>query len=473
MHPVLVEERNPYLHGKYAPVTAETVATDLSVIGELPTDIRGLFVRNGPNPHLTPKGRYHWFDGDGMLHGVFFENGKAHYRNRYVRTEAFERERAAGEPVWGGLRESARHNPPDMPFKDTANTDVIYFNGHLVPLWYISGKPYKVDPMTLETLGVDDFGGRRTGNVSAHSKTDLATGELLFFDYGPKPPFMTYGVVGADGILKHFVPIDLPGARLPHDMTFTANYSILHDFPVMLDERALKAGHWAAKFDRELPARFGVIPRYGASDEIRWFEASPCYIYHSINAWEDGDSIVMVACRTANPLPPLIEGEPELVRMMRYLKLDFETWRWTFNLSTGQTTEEKLCDRNTEFPSMNLFHRARPSRYSYHGHFSTEPTFSFDGLMKFDTETGREQMFFFGPGRYGSEPQFAPRIGSTEEDDGYVLSFVHDENDESSEVIVLDARNFTAPPVARVRVPVRVPLGFHGTWVDGTLLPNS
>ena len=213
---------NPHLMGGYAPVDTEISASDLEVIGEIPSDLQGLYVRNGPNPQHAPAGRCHWLDGDGMLHAIHFRDGTATYRNRWVRTTGFERERAAGRTLYTGMIEPSAGNPQDgvhrdhyRSLKDTANTDVVFHNGNLLALWYLAGEPYRIDPATLETVGPAEWDGARQGCVSAHAKVDEATGELLFFDYGPEPPYMWYGVVSADGTLRHFVPVPLPGARLP------------------------------------------------------------------------------------------------------------------------------------------------------------------------------------------------------------------------------------------------------------------
>ena len=215
---------NPYLMGGYAPVDTEIGAEDLEVIGEIPADLNGLYVRNGPNPRFTTEGRYHWFDGDGMLHAIHLRDGTATYRNRWIRTDGFAADGAARRALWKGVAEDRGDNPDDgsrLRLKDTANTDVVFHNGNLVALWYLAGEPYRMDPLTLETVGKEDWQGTRQSCVSAHAKVDQRTGEFLFFDYGPVPPYMSYGVVSPDGVLKHFVPIDLPGARMPHDMAIT------------------------------------------------------------------------------------------------------------------------------------------------------------------------------------------------------------------------------------------------------------
>ncbi|HEY7833756.1 MAG TPA: carotenoid oxygenase family protein [Ktedonobacterales bacterium] len=470
VHFALETQQNPYLLGMYTPVDLEITAEDLEIIGELPADLNGVYVRNGPNPRYVMSGRYHWFDGDGMMHAVHIHDGKVTYRNRWIRTSAFEREQAAGQSVWTGLLEPLGNNPPEAPIKDTGNTDVVFHNTQLLALWYLAGKPYKLDPITLETKGVEDFGGKLRNNVSAHAKVDERTGEMMFFDYAQRPPYMTYGVASADGKLAHCVPIDLPGPRLPHDMAVTEHYSILLDLPLFADPAALRQGRYRIEFHRELPSRFGIIPRYGASASIRWFEANPCYLYHTINAWEEGDEIILQGCRVKRPSPPEGETGGTLERMLAYLRLDAHLYRWRFNLKTGAVREGPLDDENTEFPTINTWQLGRPSRYAYNVHISERPTLLFDGLVKYDTVTGQSTTHWFGAGRYGSEAPFAPRADAKDEDDGYLLTFVYDERDDVSELLILDARDVAAAPLARVRIPQRVPIGFHACWVPESRL---
>jgi carotenoid cleavage dioxygenase-like enzyme len=463
---------NPYLEGPFAPTHEEVTITDLEVVGEIPTDLNGVYVRNGPNPQFEPRGRYHWFDGDGMVHAVHVSDGSATYRNRWIRTGGFEREREAGTTLWRGIIEPWRDNPPGEPEKDTANTDVIFHNERLLALWYRAGKPYALDPVTLETLGAQDFDGTLRCEVSSHAKVDERTGELCFFDYGLKPPYMRYGVVAADGVVRNFVGIDLPAPRLPHDMAITERYSILMDLPLMNDPKASKAGRYKLFFDRETPSRFGVIPRYGKAEDVRWFEAEPCFIYHSVNAWEEGDVIVMDVCRVKRP-EPRSDLDGPLAQMLSYLRLDAHLHRYRFDLRSGRTVEQVVDDDNSEFPSINLDRIGRRSRYAYNMHISPESTLLFDGLMKYDLESGSAETHWFGDGRWGSEAPFAPRPGARAEDDGYLVSYVYDEREGRSEVEVLDAADVAAGPVCRIKLPVRVPVGFHATWVPGERLPGG
>jgi carotenoid cleavage dioxygenase len=250
-------------------------------------------------------------------------------------------------------------------------------------------------------------------------------------------------------------------------MAITRNHSILMDLPVFYTPEALKLRRWLVGFYPELPARFGVVPRHGSS--VRWFEAEPCYIYHTINAWEEGDEIVLVGCRVADPLPPEDPRDGAWANMMANLRITANLHRWRFNLVTGETREEQLDDRNAEFPSVDPRVVGARSRHAYSMILGDEPTLRFTGVMKYDTDTGASQAWEWGPGRYGSESPFAPRTDAGAEDDGYLVSFVHDERENRSEVAVLRADDLAAGPVARVLLPQRVPLGFHACWVPGAL----
>lgn len=464
----LETEDNPYLLDGYAPVHTEISADDLEVIGEIPDDLNGLYVRNGPNPRFNPIGRYHWFDGDGMLHALHFRDGTATYRNKWVTTVGFEHESDKGDAAYAGMVEATDSNPGDGRYyrnlKDNANTDVVFHNGNLLAMWYLSGDLYKVDPTTLDTKGTEDWGGARPGCVSAHAKVDEHTGEFLYFDYGSVAPYMWYGVVSAEGVLKHHVPIPLPGARMPHDMAITENYSILMDLPLIADQKVYaESGRHKLVFERDLPARFAVLPRYGDSTDVVWYEAEPCYIFHSMNAWEDGEEIVMDVCRTRRPAPPSRPFPGPLEGVLEYLRLDAQWWRYRFNLRTGKTSEGPMDDMNTEFPMINSAYLGRKGRYGYNVSVESSYTTLFDGLVKYDFETGSSTKYGFGEGRFGSEAPFAARSTSGAEDDGYLVSFVYDGNADRSECLILDAS--TMSEVGRVLIPQRIPHGFHGCWV--------
>jgi carotenoid cleavage dioxygenase len=466
---------NPYLRGAFAPVFAECDAEALPVAGELPHDLDGVFLRNGPNPVFEPRGRYHWFDGDGMVHAVHFRDGRAGYRNRFVRTQDLDAERRAGRALWPGYMERPDPQAPagsgsDGWLKDTANTDLVFHNGAVLALWYQCGLPYRLDPRSLATLGPERFGGRLPRRLSAHAKVDAATGELFCFDYATAAPFLVHHLVSARGELVRSTPIELPGPRLPHDMAITTRHAILMDLPLFWDPQLLERRVHRLGFHRELPSRFAVLPRAGGP--VRWFEAEPTYIYHVVNAWEEGETIVMDACCVVDPgaRPPAEGGA--LSRMLATLRLDARLHRYRFDLVTGATREERLDDRNAEFPSIDARRLGVRTRYAYLPQIAPDtPTLLFDALVKYDTEAGRTQTHRFGEGRYCSEAPFAPRVGGREEDDGYVVCFVHDAAGGASEAHVLAARDFEAEPLAIVSLPQRVPVGFHACWVDGSQLP--
>ncbi|MCA9586188.1 MAG: carotenoid oxygenase family protein, partial [Myxococcales bacterium] len=233
----------PYLQGLYAPVLEEITARDLTVEGKLPDDLEGFFVRNGANPRLPPRGRYHWFDGDGMVHAVELGGGKATYRNRFVQTEGLAAEMAAGRPLWTGILEPPDLQSPHGPFKDTANTDLVFHAGKLLALWWQTGVPHVLSLPGLETRGKELFGGSHTRGISAHPKVDPRTGEMIFIAFGMRPPYLEYGVVGADGTLAHFTPIEsVPGVRYQHDIAITERFAVLMDLPMFPDPAALAKG---------------------------------------------------------------------------------------------------------------------------------------------------------------------------------------------------------------------------------------
>lgn len=466
---------NPYLTDAFAPVFQEIRVDHLEVVGELPRDIRGTYYRNGPNPMYPPKGRYHWFDGDGMIHALSLEGGKARYKNAWVRTAGLAHDQAAGQARYSGLIEPDPSNPLGM-IKDNANTDLIEHNGELLALFYRCGEPYAVDMETLATLGPRDFEGL-TAPVSAHAKRDPRSGHLMVFHYDLKPPFMHYGVISPGGRLQHWTPVPLPGPRLPHDMAITPNYSILMDLPTFLDPEALRHGKQKLDFFPHIPSRFAVIPRFGGLDEIRWFEAEPCYIYHVVNAWEEGQIITMDVCRVSQPVPPRTGPRlSDLDRMKRVLAEALQTavyYRYQFDLETGQTSEQQLSDQVSEFPVIDQERSGRKNRFSYHVGLPPMDTLRFDALIKHDGQSGRATRLPLGKDTWGSEPAFASRRRDGDEDDGYLLSFVHNEAEARSECWVLDAKNIEHGPMARVLLPQRVPLGFHGTWIPDRVLKPS
>lgn len=466
---------NAYLEGPYAPVFEEITARDLEVQGEIPRDLTGTFVRNGANPKLPPKGRYHWFDGDGMLHAVELANGKASYRNRFVRTKALNAEIEAGEPLWTGILEPVDLKNPRGPFKNTANTDLVFHAGKLLALWWQSGLPYQIRLPDLETCGEELFGKDHKAGISAHPKVDPRTGEMMFIAFGQmRPPFLQYGVIDAKGELAHFVPIEsVPGPRYQHDIAITEHFTILMDLPMYADPEMLKVGKSRVRFFREQPARFGLIPRYGRDADVKWFNAEACYVYHTINAWEEGPpddpEVVMVGCRIADPLmgDPRNPTSTHPIPSIGLQRLEPYLHEWRFHLKTGAVRERRLGDVMVEFPRMDNRLLGVKSRYSFNPKVAHAPTVLFEGLIKHDFVSGKDTTHLYPEGWSAGEAVVCPREGSTGEDDAYVVTFAIEHASGRSELWIWSARDFGGAPLARVKIPQRVPAGYHAWWIHG------
>jgi carotenoid cleavage dioxygenase-like enzyme len=473
------DDNHPYRTGPWRPQTTEWDADNLAVVeGEVPSDLDGVYLRNTENPLHPALKFYHPFDGDGMVHVVGFRDGKAFYRNRFVRTEGFLAENEAGGPLWPGLAEPVQVAKRDKGWgartlmKDASSTDVIVHRGTALTSFYQCGDLYRVDPYSGDTLGKEDFNRRFPfeWGVSAHPKVDDKTGELLFFNYSKQAPYMHYGVVDENNDLVHYVDVPLPGPRLPHDMAFTENYVILNDFPLFWDPKLLQAGVHLPGFHRDMPSRFAVIPRRGS--DIRWFEAEPTFVLHFTNAYEDGDEIVLDGFFEGDPAPVESFAGDKFQKAFRFLALDrlqSRLHRWRFNLVTGQVTEEQLSESITEFGMINSGHAGAKYRYTYAA--TGKPSwFLFDGLVKHDLATGSEQRFAFEEGVYGSETAMAPRVSSAGEDDGYLVTLTTDMNADASYCLVFDAARVSDGPVCKLALPERISSGTHSTWAPGSQL---
>jgi carotenoid cleavage dioxygenase len=464
---------HPYMNGGWTPNYDEYDATDMDVIGEIPDDIDGVYVRNTENQVHEPIGRYHPFDGDGMIHAISIVGGKAEYRNRFVRTKGFLAEQEVGHSLWAGLMEHpSRSTRPGWgaqeALKDSSSTDVIVHAGRILSTFYQCGEGYRLDPYTLEQFGTESW--VPLDGISAHTKLDEHSGELLFFNYSKHAPYLHYGVVGPDNRVMHYVPIDLPGPRLPHDISYTENYTILNDLPLFWDPELLENGAHATRFFPEIPSRFGILPRFGEPDSITWFEAKPTYVLHWVNSYEEGAEVVLDGYFQEGPEPENYPNAPPgFERMMAYLDQDLlmpRLHRWRFNLKTGETREERLDDRTLEFGTINWRYGGRKNRYAYSA-IPKSGWFLFTGLMKHDFETGQSWSLDFGKERYGSEAGFAPRLNAAGEDDGYLVTFVSDLVEDRSECVIVDASDIESGPVCRIMLPHRISSGTHATWAHG------
>ncbi len=468
------DDDHPYRTGPWRPNFVEWDADALEVVeGAIPPELDGVYLRNTENPIMPAIGRYHPFDGDGMVHAIRFQGGRASYRNRFVRTHGLAAELAAGQPLWAGIIEKPALSlragwGARTRLKDASSTDVVVHDGRALTTFYQCGDAYQMDPITLEPQGRAPWVPAE--GISAHPKVCPRTGELLFFSYSAQPPYASYGVLDARGRLLHHQPVPFPGPRLPHDMAFTERFAILNDLPLFWDAELLAQGTHRARWRPDLPSRFAVVPRRGG--EVRWFEAAPTYVLHWINACEDGQTIVLDGYFQEDPMPrpdPADGPWGPLKKMVDLHAMKARPHRWRLDLETGRCTEERLFDDISEFPSIHGARAGVRNRYVWS---MTAPVgwFLFDGVVRYDLETGQTQRFRYPHGEYVSEAPMAPRPGATAEDDGWIVTFTTDMNHDRSECHVFDAAHVADGPIARVRLPERISSGTHACWAPrGTL----
>ena len=427
----------PHMLGGYAPVPDEITVTDLPVTGTIPPELTGWYLRNGPNPREAASA--HWFLGEGMVHGVRFENGRAtSYRNRWVRTKAF-----TGDTV-------------DRLTSGPANTHIVRHGERTLAL-VESSYPYELTCKTgheLETLGVYDFGGRLRTAMTAHPKICPTTGELHFFGYGPTPPYVTYHRADAAGELTVSRPIDVPALTMMHDFHLTAGHVVFMDLPVVFNKAQALSGRPGMPFDwtPEYGARLGVLRRDDPYGKVRWFEIEPCFVYHSLNAHEEENRARLV------------------LHVIRYDSLGDgvhltghgSLWRWTIDLATGSVREDLLDDRPAEFPRIDDRLAGLDARY---GHAVTGNGPAVGAIHRYDLHNGVATSHLLDPGRTPGEAVFVPADDAAG-GDGWLMAFVYDAVTDRSDLVILDAGDLAAPPVAAIHLPRRVPAGFHGNWLS-------
>lgn len=443
---------NPYLANNLAPVHEEVTVTDLRVTGTIPTELSGRYLRNGPNPagNVDEKS-YHWFLGHGMVHGVRLDEGRAAwYRNRWVRTQDVC-EILGGTPP-----------PSDWPAGHpsfSANTNVIGHAGRTYAIVEGGSAPVELN-YELDTVRVSNFGGTLPHAFSAHPKRDPKTGELhvmaYYWAWGNQ---VQYLVVGTDGRVRKHVDIPLPGGPMLHDMAITEKYALVFDLPCVFNlDSAMKGVRFPYFWDHHYEARVGLLPRDGVASGITWVAIDPCYFFHPMNAYDDGDEVVLDAVRHPRVFDRdrrgPNEGDPVLTR-------------WRLNAKSGNATEHVVDGHPQEFPRINESLTGRRYRFGYSSGIGTG--FSQDTLIKTDVDKGAVERRNDQP-RYGyGEPVFVAREGSKTEDDGWVMALRHDTQNDTSDLAIFDAQAITDDPVAVVHLPVRVPNGFHGNWVADSI----
>jgi carotenoid cleavage dioxygenase-like enzyme len=451
---------NRYLQGNFRPVDDEIVATDLEVVGTLPPVLTGRYVRTGPNPIDVDAENYHWFIGDGMVHGVELDGGQANwYRNRWVRSP----EVAAAQ----GLVEVSRPDTGGV-FPGSGNTNVVH---HAGSIWAINelSMPYELTP-EFDTARQWDFGGPLPAGTNAHPKFDPVTGEMYFVAYNFVEPYLWYHVVDATGHLLRSEPVEMGGPVMVHDMGMTASQVVVFDLPVLFNlEKAMNGARFPYEWDDDYTPRVGLLPRGGSGADTAWVEIDPCYVFHPLNAFDAEDGTVVIDVvkhpsmfRTVKNGPD--DGTPVLER-------------WVIDAEAGKVSTELLDDHAQEFPRADERLAGLRHRYGYatgaslndFGGTTDDHTF----VLKHDVEAGTTIEHDLGAGRVAGEFVFVPADEAAGEDEGWLMGYVYDRSTDTSDLVVLGAHDFGPEPVAVVKLPRRVPAGFHGNWIPDTALGQA
>jgi len=441
--PLQVDPSRPWwLQNGYEPVFEETESLDLAVRGAIPPELNGQYIRNGSNPRHANSP--HWFFGDGMLHGVRLQNGRAvSYRNRYVRTPLYEKGLGFAE---GGAPIGANNQ---------SNVSLVHHAGVLRTSGEI-GFPYRIDPTDLSTIGPDNFRGRLTTSFTAHPKIDPVTGYLHFFGYWFLPPYLTYHVADAQGAIIHSAAINVGASTMMHSFAITERDAVFWEMPVVFDFEAALAGEvnpfrWTPSYG----SRIGIMPLLGRASEIRWVEIEPCYVFHEVNAYRDGDEVVVDVCRHDSMFDGNDLGQSEL-----------NIHRWRVNTAGTQLSfrDERVTTRNLELPSHDRRFTGRRHRYGWFVDTRDRPeTADLAGTARIDYQTGEIRVWDPGEARHSNEAFFVP--GGSGEGEGWLLTFVYNRASGTSDLVILDAERVHRGPVAEIRIPTRVPHGFHGVWI--------
>jgi carotenoid cleavage dioxygenase len=445
---------HPLLTGIHAPMTEELTLHDLVVEGTIPPELDGRYVRIGPNAVAPDPRTYHFFVGDGMLHGVRIRDGRAlWYRNRWIRSTDVAK--ARGVPAAPGPRH----------IFDTVNTSVLNHAGAGWALVEAGSTPVRFAE-ELDDQRYDDFAGTLPGSFTAHPRRDPETGELHALCYeATDQKRIRYNVVDAGGRVRRSVTIPVEHGPLIHDCAITQRYVVILDLPLTLSLSVVLAGHgFPYRWNDSHPARIGLLPREGEADEIRWLPLDPCFVFHNANAYDlpDGRLVLDVIVydrmfATADNLAP--DEQPRGLE------------RWTIDPETGTITQTTLDGTPQELPVIDDRRTGRPYRYAYALGLPADLTETLVGeapLIKHDLEQRSKTVHAFGPGRVAGEFVFVPAAPDAAEDEGWLMGFVTNADGESTALEILDAQDMAAPPVATIRLPHRVPPGIHGAWLPAS-----
>lgn len=453
----LNQDVNPYMQGNFRPVQEEVTEFELEVSGDIPKELNGRYLRNGPNPFAEVPNNHHWFIGAGMVHGIRLFDGEAKwYRNRYVGSRELSKFRQQ-EDIAGRNWNNSSGGP---------NTNVAGFAGKTWAMVEAGGSPVELD-YELETIGRNNFDGTLPGAFTAHPKVDPASGEMhaMVYAWPQWLDHVQYVVVATNGQVRKTLDIPLPGMTMMHDMSLTEKYVIIYDQPVIVDMNLLEKSNFPFAWNPDYGNRVGLLPRQGTANDIVWVDVPLGYAFHPMNAFDNDDgSVTIDLCNyekmfNTDLSGPFGDGLPRLER-------------WNVNPDSRSISINIIDERANEFPRHLHDVGGQPYRYGYSVSISADPA---DGwqTLKHDLQSGETMVFDHGSGRAGGEAVFVPKQASNEEDAGYLMTFVHDLNNDSAEFVVIDAQNFSRGYVAQVKLPRRIPFGFHGNWVsDESVAPS-
>ena len=464
---------NPFLNFPYGPIQMECDAKDLIVEGEIPADLSGSLYRVGPNQRFTPRGDYHLFMGDGMVHAFHIKDGKVDYNNRWVRTAKWKLENREARTLINPMNPfECDPQYSDFVFTDkdgTANTATVWHGGRLL-IMEEGHPPYELDPDTLESIGSWNFRGKLSTAMTAHPKVDPETGEMVFFAYMATGPFsedVMVHKVDRDGILTESIHVPTPYSAMVHDFVVTENYIIIPIMPITGSlERAMEGGPPFA-WEPEKGVHIGVLPRHGGkTEDIRWVEMDLSFAFHFMNGFDKDGVVTVDACQFETPpLFPTADGE-STGQSHPYLS------RWTIDLNDAnpRATFARIDEFESEFPQCDPRYSGRKYRNGWY----TSPDGELQGTVSendnvfnvvghFDHETGAVDRYSCGQAMT-SEAIFVPASGDAAEGEGYLLSVVTSFETRTSSLFIFDALNLAAGPQAKVHLSHCVPAGFHGGW---------
>ncbi|MBP5973659.1 carotenoid oxygenase family protein [Brasilonema sp. CT11] len=453
------------------------------VEGQIPQELHGTLFRNGPGL-LDIKGQriHHPFDGDGMISRITFSNGRAHFRNRFVRTQEYLEEQKAGKILYRGVFGTQKPggwlaNALDFKLKNIANTNVIYWGGKLLALWE-AAEPYRLDPYTLETLGKEYFNGVLSEGeaFSAHPRLDFScaqdNGAPSLVNFSIKPGLSTTITIfelNTEGQIVRQHAHSVPGFAFIHDFAITPNYCIFFQNPVSFNPIPFVLGMRGAgqciKFQPEQPTRLIIISRNPKQKGVKIIETRTGFVFHHVNAIELEDQIVIDSL--------CYESLPEVQPESDFRQVDFDAlkpgqlWRFHLNPKDQTVQGELLINRCCEFPTLHPQNVGRPYRYLYMGAAHAETgNAPLQAFLKVDLESGKQQLWSAAPYGFASEPIFVPRPNSQREDDGWVLALVYDSEYHRSDLVILDANDFHKEPIARLHLKHHIPYGLHGSFTS-------